>query len=784
MCHLFNRGKKMLFQCVISMLISLWIGNVVLGQDNGWPREIERPKGKIMIYQPQLESFEGDRLKSRAAVSVTLKDAEPVFGAVWFDARVMTDRDTRMVSLLEVNIPDLKFPNATDEQLKRLTEIIKEEIPKWDLTISLDRLLTGLELIEKKKQMVGRLKNDPPVILFAQHPSVLVTIDGKPELRPVEKSQLMRVVNTPFLIVLETGSKTYYLKGGSEWLSASDIMGPWKTSENPPAEVLATATDNDTESPTTTSAPSPMDEKPQIIVATEPTELIVSEGAPKYTPLTGTGLLYMSNTESDIFMEISSQQLYVLLTGRWFSSKSLKGPWAYVPSDKLPEDFSKISEDSEKGYVRAQVAGTDESVEAVQEAYIPQTARIDRSKASITVEYEGEPRFEKIDNTSMEYAVNTSENVIKVGDKYYCCHEAVWYVADDPEGPWTVCASVPSDIYQIPPSCPMYPVTYVQVYETTPTEVYVGYTPGYVGSYVYDGTVVYGTGYPYHGWCGGSYYYPRPVTYGFGAHYNWVNGNWGFRVGAAGPNGWIVGGYRNGKYYTGWWAAGGRYGGIHGGWWGNNRYPVATPYRGNINRNVNVGNINVGNRVGVGNRYDYGRRYDYGHRNNIYNRQGNLDRNIRQTPRVNQPIAGVRPGGVSPAQRPANNVFADRDGSVYRRTNDGWQRRERNDWTRSASPTISDRSRTSGGTGLDRRSVTPQQRVQPSQRPSNISRKPSSFERDYQARQRGTVRTNNYQRYQSSSMSRSPSRSGGSGYRGGGGGGFRGGGGGRGGGRR
>ncbi|MBK7113783.1 MAG: hypothetical protein IPH60_15240 [Flavobacteriales bacterium] len=39
-------------------------------------------------------------------------------------------------------------------------------------------------------------------------------------------------------------------------------------------------------------------------------------------------------------------------------------------------------------------------------------------------------------------------------------------------------------------------------YDYTPTTVYVGYTPGYLGSYVQNGVVIYGTGYYYRPWPG------------------------------------------------------------------------------------------------------------------------------------------------------------------------------------------------------------------------------------------------------------------------------------------
>ena len=96
--------------------------------------------------------------------------------------------------------------------------------------------------------------------------------------------------------------------------------------------------------------------------------------------------------------------------------------------------------------------------------------------------------------------------------------------------------SVPDVIYTIPPSSPVHFVTYVRIYGATPEVVYVGYTPGYMGTVVSPyGTVVYGTGYSYTPWIG-SVWYPPPYTYGVAAVpvYNPdVGFTYGFAVGLA-----------------------------------------------------------------------------------------------------------------------------------------------------------------------------------------------------------------------------------------------------------
>ncbi len=110
---------------------------------------------------------------------------------------------------------------------------------------------------------------------------------------------------------------------------------------------------------------------PEIIVRTKPCELIQSNGEPEWAPIQGTQLLYMTNTDDNIFMTIEKNQYYVLISGRWYRSLALTGPWLYIDSDKLPPDFSKIPVGSEKDIVLASIAGTDAAKDAVMDAPDP-----------------------------------------------------------------------------------------------------------------------------------------------------------------------------------------------------------------------------------------------------------------------------------------------------------------------------------------------------------------------------------------------------------------------------
>jgi hypothetical protein len=676
-------------------------------------------KATIIVYQPQPESFEGDRISGRAVVSVTPDgQSEPVYGTIWMSARVETDRDERMVYVVDLDVTRVRFPEATPEQAEELGKVIERDLPRFGLSVSLDRLLTSLDLSEKEKFAASDLSSFPPLVVFADSPTVLVSIDGKPKMRQVEGTGLMRVVNSPFLIAFDTSSKSYYIDGGEVWYVAEDVMGPWQHIDDPPAAVVALRPDDPgdeqgpgeeaqgageeaqeagAEAAGAAEGDGQDDEDeaiPAIRVATKPTELIVTDGPPRWDPVDGTGLQYMSNTESDVLKDMETRRMYVPLSGRWYFSNHLEGPWIFVPSDHLPADFANIPPDGELGHLLAFVSGTKEAEEAMLDHYVPQTVAINRDAADLTLSYDGDPQFEAIDGTGMAYAINTDVPVIRVSTRYYACHQAVWYVAANPQGPWAIAAEVPEEIYTIPGDSPVYNVTYVRVFDATDDLVYVGYYPGYLGSYLYGDTIVYGTGWDYDGWYD-TYYYAWPRTWGFHARWNpWT--------------GWSVGiGYRSGRFTyrvgRGGWYRGHAWGptGYHGysrgyGRSGYHGYGAgARPAARSATRPGAHAGARTARRQG-----------------NIYNRGGNRARNAPSTR-----SRTLRQS--SPASNRPNNVYADRNGNVHRRTADGWQQRQGNQWQR-GSPSA--------------------QRTRPAAQPRASANRQRELDRSHQARQRGEQR--------------------------------------------
>jgi hypothetical protein len=692
---------------------------------DSWPKDITSPEGMVVIYQPQPEKLEGDQLEARAAVAVELKGSEePVFGTVWFKARLDTERSERLATIADVSVTHVRFPEQDDTKSKKLGDLLGHEIPKWQLSISMDRLLATLELVEQRTEVLETINNDPPKILFVSEPAVLITIDGEPRLKQEEGSKLMRVINTPFTLLFMPSKKTYYLYADVDtWYTAEDIKGEWKVADGVPKEIASRApeTEPDTEEQMSEEDGKKEGPPPKVIISTEPAELISSNGEPEYTPISGTDLLYMSNTDSDVLLHIGNQEYFILLSGRWYAGLKLEGPWRYVPGEELPPDFARIQEDSEMGTVLYAVPGTDIAKEAVLDAQIPQTTVIDRSKAKLEVEYDGEPKFEKISGTKMTYAVNTATPIVHVQNRYYACDEAVWFFSDKATGPWRVATSVPNEIYTIPPDSPIYHVTFVHIYHITADSVYVGYTPGYTHTYVYHSTIVYGTGYWWPGWYG-RYYYPRPSTWGFHVRWNPWTG-WGFGLS-----------YSNGPFrFT--IGVGGWY---RGGWWGPGRY---RGYRRGYRHGYRRGR-NAGYRAG----------YRAGRRNAA---QQNIYQNQRNQARTTTSLATARKSAMAGAAKSRdNNVFADKNGNIHRKTDQGWQTRTKDGW----------QSQQDRPAGTERSQAYQAQRQYGSKGDRTSTQQ---LDRSYQARERGNQRTQSYNSARKSYSSRSMGRSRGGGRGGG-----------------
>ena len=449
-----------------------------------WPKKVPFGEFTVVIEAPQAETLEGTKLTARGGLHIDRGETSDVLaGNASYISEVEIDRAQRTVTMVSTEVPKVELPGAPPARQERIAQRLATIFNNQKPKLPLDEVLASAKMARYRDEAPPKLNNDPPKILFESVPAILVVYDGEPRFHAVEGSRLERALNTPFL-VLRDSKGACYLSGGTTWFRADDPKGPWSKAESVPTEAVQIAQRDLKEGGVADSdikqAASEATDKrvPKILVATEPTELIVSDGSPNWTPAVPGEIDAIANSESDVFRTKSDQQIYVLLSGRWYRSATPEGPWTWVEPDRLPASFRRIPKNGPQADALSSVPGTAAAAEALADAGKPRTAAIKRSDARATATYDGEPKFESIAGTKVEYAVNTPDQVLKIRGAYYLCDQGVWFTASSPAGPWRVTDSIPEDeIQAIPPESPVYNTRYAYVYDSTPEVVYTAYTP-------------------------------------------------------------------------------------------------------------------------------------------------------------------------------------------------------------------------------------------------------------------------------------------------------------------
>jgi hypothetical protein len=689
--------------------------------DPGWPRTYAVGGGSAIVYQPQIEEWENSKhITAWSAVSYLKSGTEKAaLGTIKLEANTEVAVDARMVNFSNLAITESNFSTLSRDDAKTVVTSLQKEVGTGNPVISLDRVLVAVDKSAIRPKDVAGVKADPPVIFASTTPAVLVNLDGNPVWSPIKDNDLEFVVNTNWDIFQHKPTKTFYLRVEKSWMQAPAIEGPWKPAGDLP-DSFKKLDSSENWKEVKANVPGKKlsaDEAPAVFYSTQPAELILSKGAPVYEAVAGTSLLWVSNTESDLFRLGKTGAFYYLVSGRWFSATSVKGPWTFA-TPNLPPEFQKIPSEHPRSRVLASIPGTDEATEAVLLASIPQTARVNRKEIKAPeVQYTGDPKYEEIPGTSVSRAVNTDKDIIKVGDLYYMCFQAVWFTSKSPTGPWEVATTVPKEIYSIPASSPSYNVTYVTVEESKDNDDWVtfAYVAGYTGMMVAWGCAVWGTGYyypPYVGYGYGYYpaYYGYPRSYGGSAWYNPWTGNYGRAVSAYGP----YGGATAAAVYnprTGTYARGAAAYGPYGGRAAAQAYNPRTGAYGQTRQGSNMYGNWGSSSVQRGD--DWART---AHTNNY--RTGASTKGI-QTSNGNGAITRTDNGSRTTVGRDSSgDVYAGRDGNVYKKSGDSWSQWNDGAWQ----PANGDRP-------------TPQS---------------SQLNRDQAARETGTSRTNSASQYKSS----------------------------------
>ncbi len=474
--------------------------------NTSWPQVLSQNGYTYTIGMPSVVSMNGSAVTMKASFNVTQPDGIQNNGTMTIMGFTATGDRPADIELNQLMVMQVQLPNGGDvaaaqTALGTLTN---------GLAVNLHRKAIAQQMTINPITTQG-LGNQMPEIVQRDVPTVLISVAGEPQLAPLPGAMVQgwrRTTNTPF-ILLQDPSKVWFVRlGQSNWRSSQTLAGPWVGAAAPDASVmqamgaaptpprgLTSTSIKDAVTPT-----APID----ILVATKPTVLISSNGAPVFNMVCD-GVQQMTNTNSTFLRTTMPAADWVLASGRWFERMQGMTAWQFVPPNQLPPSFANLPASGSLTAARASVPGTIEAKCAILSASQTQTVTLLRAKAICNLKYTGSqesqagtPQFAPIAGTNLQYSTNSSAPVIFLPDsQWFCCDDAAWFMAASATGPWTLCDTLPASFANIPATSPVYCVTYVTPISSTTDSVTFAYTNGYLGTYLNDGTAVFGTGNQY-----------------------------------------------------------------------------------------------------------------------------------------------------------------------------------------------------------------------------------------------------------------------------------------------
>jgi hypothetical protein len=438
---------------------------------------------------------------------------------------------------LEVNgfaVQSLAFDGAAapaDERAALQRAIGGRAFATTRRAVTHDMVLTNL-----REASTDGLGDDVPAFRVARRRTALVTIDGEPRVAPVGGTSWNRIGNTPFVVLQAPDGSFRVRLGASTWMSGDSLAGDYAPCDPPPPEVLAglgpqpIAKEAGGGAPGTPAAPgaggppgaaAAPRAAPAVAVVTEPTVLVWFDGDPQRVPV-ATGVEWVANAHPVLLR--AGDAWWTLASGRWFRATSLDGAWARVAPADVPASFGMLPSGRTFAAAKASVPHTPEAVNAVASTLERRAITVSRTDAYCSTRWNGAPAWQPVGTTPMRISVNASQPVIESGGRWYCCDNAVWFTSGTPTGPWDLCDSLPDAIDSAPAGSVAFPLTFVDVLASDARSVTFAWTPGYFGTYVDAGTVVFGTGWPAppvpYAVGGGTVWAPQPQTFGMDAAFD------------------------------------------------------------------------------------------------------------------------------------------------------------------------------------------------------------------------------------------------------------------------
>jgi len=318
-----------------------------------WPVEIRAGEPSIALHRLQIESQEGEAVRAKAAVVVRDKGLPSRTGAIWVSARTDAAAETSRLQLCDLTVVKGSFPSERDggtalveavgAALARETSCGAPSLPP--LPAGAAPALAPGPSLAPAPSLVPAPSPDTPRVVFTDRPAVVVHLDGEAEIRPVEGTSWLRVVNTRSLVLQDKGTSRFFTPVAGRWLVGPGLGGDWGFAKHFPPGLDALATKLSLENGLDL-ATQPADDvrawlragkAPAVVFFTRPT--VVLRASERRTAVPG-------NLDAELHHDAASSRFFLRADGAWYRARSREGPWKRVAVDAVPKEFGARRERS------------------------------------------------------------------------------------------------------------------------------------------------------------------------------------------------------------------------------------------------------------------------------------------------------------------------------------------------------------------------------------------------------------------------------------------------------
>jgi hypothetical protein len=175
---------------------------------------------------------------------------------------------------------------------------------------------------------------------------------------------------------------------------------------------------------------------PRVVIAKKRTVLVYIDGEPRYVPVKGTQLSGVLNTRTLLIKDAKGRH-YLRLYDGWVSAESLRGPWSVTKPPPAAAQVEKVARASGRAnLLQGKPSPKTRRRPSLKSGSLPQILVATKPTALLVLE--GEPRFEAVAGTPLQYAANTTAHLFRDVEtkQLYVRIGGYWFRSSSTVGPW------------------------------------------------------------------------------------------------------------------------------------------------------------------------------------------------------------------------------------------------------------------------------------------------------------------------------------------------------------